>query len=141
MIEGLSIQGPEEAVSVGEDIRCSRRVVEEGELTKGFTSLIFLEKGWCILSLEQLSAREDPAFDDEQLTAIFTLLDHVFSWRKLLLLHGIDNNFEVSVAQRLEQERSFKPLGDLVPCILGLTDDSGLEVTLLVPRSEGLGTH
>jgi hypothetical protein len=133
VVEGATVEGPEERVCVCYDGGRAWGVIEQCQFSEGFTCLVLFQEGSLGLTAENLRAGEDTALYDEKLSTILTLGDNCVTCSEALFFHGTHYNEEFLIIQRLEEEGMLQTSAYLSFSLLGLFDHSRLEVTLLVP--------
>ena len=133
VVEGAAVKGPEEGVRVCYDGGRAWGVIEQCQFSEGFTCLVLLQEGSLGLTAENLGAGQDTALYHEKLSTILALGDDRVACSEAFFFHGTHYNEEFLIIQRLEEEGMLQASAYLSLSLLGLFDNSRLEVTLLVP--------
>ena len=133
VVEGATVEGPEERVRICYDGGRAWGVIKQCQFSEGLTRLVLLQESRFCLSTEKLGAQEDTALYHEKLSAILALGDDCVTCSESFFFHGTHYNEEFLIIQRLEEEGVLQTSAYLSLSLLGLFDNSRLEVTLLVP--------
>ena len=136
VVEGGTVEAEQLARSLALDGGGTRGVVHEGQLSEEVTSVVGLEVG--LLAGNDLEAVELSLVDDVQSVSLFALSDHCLCGLGVHFLHGVDDDAEVFLVERLEEDGLLDESLDFFfgGCVLG--DDFLDELGLLVELSEHL---
>uniref|UniRef100_A0A7S3HZM5 Uncharacterized protein n=1 Tax=Favella ehrenbergii TaxID=182087 RepID=A0A7S3HZM5_9SPIT len=141
VVEGVSVELPERNGGLGHNRRCSRRVVEQGQLSEGVAWLVSLQECcFLVLGLHAPRAIQLALLHDVEDRASLILRDDGGSRLELLLLHRIDDDVKLGLVQGLEHERHLQAHLYFVFHLLRLRHHVGLILLLFVVAAENLST-
>lgn len=111
MVEGGAVESEELARSLALDGSGSRCVVHEGELTEEFSGFVGLEVG--LLAVDDLEAVEVSLVDDVESVSLLPLSDDGLAGLSGHFFHGIDDDAQIFLIERLEEYGFLDELADL----------------------------
>ena len=100
MIEGCPIQSVKFACCFAFDWSLTRSIIHQCELTKELSCLVCLEI--CLFLLNHFPTVILPLIDDVENVSLLALGDDGLSWFSQHLFHGINNNVQIVLIQRLK---------------------------------------
>lgn len=137
VVEGGAVEPEQLARGLALDGGGTRGVVHEGKLSEEIASVVGLEVG--LLAGDDLEAVKLSLIDDIQSVSFFALSDDCLSGLGVHFLHGVDDDAEVFLVERLEEDGLLDESLDFFFGGSVLGDHFLDELCLLVELSEDLG--
>ena len=141
MVEGVTIQTPDNRTLKGSDGSRPRTIVQQCQLTEPFTRHVSLEMRWFSVAWEHFRAFETAGFKHIHAVTLLSLLDDDFLSFVVCLFDCANNDCELLGIQSIEHECLQQAFAEFVLCFLRFFDNFWREVLFLVMLAKNLSRY